>query len=138
MKSAEEWYAETIDDEWPKKYTDLVPEWKEIWDAKLEAIREEMRQECERAAIQAFNDAKRENPVFDVGRAILNAGKPKLRKAQLYQYEGNIGVCRESRPIPEKFCPLKRSEVCDESGKTLDLPSLGGDGPVFLKEAMDG
>ena len=132
MKSAEEWHRWQIEQQATDKET-------------VEAIREEMRQEC----FKAWDATPNATTYDEMRAAILNAGKPKLRKGQLVlwsQKGTGIGVVYIPEDWEDPSVPLKWSDLCDEDGEGLpmpiysthrDNPQVIHDGPVFLKEARD-
>ena len=120
MKSAEKW-AEEIDE-----YGQTA--------SQVEAIREEMRRECMKAAEPyAVRDAAA------LQDALGNAGKPMFRKGQLCFRDktGDIRVVGLNGCTPGKLWrPIKWSDLCDPKGRwTPDTGIL--DGPVFLKAATE-
>ena len=111
--------------------------------ARVEAIREEMRQECLSSLVTAVEKRGSAAVLSEFGDAVRNAGKPKLRKGQLVVWtadgEASIGVIYEpslwesADGIMSTYDRLlKWSDLCDWEGHEQSA----FDGDVFLKAAM--
>ena len=101
----------------------------------VEAIREEMRQECEGDAITAAGQMKHVISYGDLGsisNAIRNAGKPKLRTGQVVGYIIHNTDGSDPYIYKEKVNGGRWSDLCDWEGHEQSAY----DGDVFLKEAM--
>ncbi len=90
---------------------------------------EEMRQECEQAAVRAMAETTKPSVVRD---AILSAGKPTLKKGQLAHstYADNNYYHSPTGGIYDSGHPVDASKFCGDDG--IPFPP----DPIFFKAAM--
>ena len=106
--------------------------------ARVEAIREEMRQECLSSLVTAVEKHGSAAVLSEFGDAIRNAGKPKADVGLIVgvEYIDRDGI-RRSMDFAAHGAGVTLSDICYKGGKPFwDVYCGNPKGLIFLKEAM--